>query len=215
MPRKELVYLISPVRQVTAEQSAIITNHTSALEREGTRTFNPVRDAPQDDRTGLGIVMAELNFMLEASRTCGCVDILWNAGGIPSEGSRVDLGIAIALGLQFDLITIFNEDDASGPQLGLQIIKDYISEDDEPKPLLAIIQASLAELKSRGEVTIDWNVIMETETDEWQRLYLGLALGCLVLYPEFKINLGTVTGEDDPNKKSYLKVITKLSQLST
>ena len=125
---KEMIYVISPVRQVTPEQSEEIAKHAALLKETGATVFNPVEDAPQDDATGYNIVMSELNFMYKASKEGGRVDILWNMGGKPSEGSRVDVGIAIALGLKTNLITVFNKDNSTGPQEAYRIIENFNNE---------------------------------------------------------------------------------------
>lgn len=215
MSAEILVYVVSPVRQVTVEQTAEIATHVENLNRSGARVFNPVKDAPQEDKTGINIVMAELNFMHRISKNEGRVDILWNAGGIPSEGSRVDLGMAIALGIKFNLITVFNQEQPTGPQLGLQVIREAASESQNDSSLFRKIGEMLDEIRGSSEVTIDWSVEMSTEKDEWQRIYLGLALGCMAQNPALKIKMGNLVGVDPVGKKSYPKVIKEVEGLQS
>lgn len=203
---KELVYVISPVRQVTEEQAAEIESHVESLREQGFRVFNPVEDAPQDDATGYNIVMAELKFLHKASLEGGRVDILWNLGGKPSEGSRVDVGMAVALGLKLNLVGVFNADNPTGPEVAYRIILKM----DREMPRL---QDTLQEFEKNGEAVIDWNIEMIGEEGEWQRIRLGLALGCMARNPDFRISLGKLTGIDPPDKKSYPKVIKELEKI--
>jgi hypothetical protein len=211
MEKEELIYLISPVREVTSEQAEIISAHAGNLKGQGFRVFNPIEDAPQEDKTGFNIVMAELNFMLQAAMENGRVDILWNAGGKPSEGSRVDLGIAFALGLEFKLVAVFNEKEPTGPQIGLEILREL----DGEKPLNAIweIYSELSKIKNSREVVIEWDVEMIGDEQEWQRIRLGLALGCMAINPDLKIKMRNLVGVDPVEKKSYPKVIREIEKL--
>ena len=212
MEKENLVYLISPVRQVTTEQAETIAGYAESLKRNGVRLFNPVVDAPQQDETGYNIVMAEREFMYQAACHGGRVDILWNAGGTPSEGSRVDLGMAIALGFEFNLVGVFNEDLPTGTQLGLQIIKEISDRNISRSPLLREIFTTLDDLTWSNKITIDWDMEMLTSEQEWQRIYLGLALGCIAQNPNINIKMGKLAGEDPINKKSYVKVIKEIEK---
>ena len=210
MEKETSVYLISPVRQVTDEQAKVIADHAEKLKLAGVKLFNPVDDAPQQDETGFNIVMAELNFLLQAAMENGRVDILWNAGGKPSEGSRVDLGIAFALDLEFKLVAVFNEKKPTGPQIGLKIIREL----DGEKPINVIweMYSELSQIKHSREAVIDWDTEMTGAEQEWQRIRLGLALGCMAFNPKLKISLGRLTGEDPAEKKSYPKVIREIEK---
>ncbi|KKT49740.1 MAG: hypothetical protein UW41_C0002G0016 [Candidatus Collierbacteria bacterium GW2011_GWC2_44_18] len=212
MEKEKLVYLISPVRQVTTEQAEEIAKYAETLKAGGVRLFNPVVDAPQQDETGYNIVMAEREFMYQAACHGGRVDILWNAGGTPSEGSRVDLGMAIAFALDFNLAGVFNEDQASGTQLGLQIIKEMTKRDPGRSPILREIFTTLDDMSWSNEITIDWDIEMTTIEQEWQRIYLGLALGVVAMNPNIKIKMGKLKGEDPTEKKSYVKVIKEIER---
>ena len=202
------VYLVSPVRNVTEEQAEIIADHAERLKLAGVRLFNPVEDAPQQDKTGFNIVMAELNFMLLAAIENGRVDILWNAGGKPSEGSRVDLGMAFALDLEFKLVAVFNEEKPTGPQIGLEILKEL--EGEKPLNVVWEIYSELSKIKHSREVVIDWDTEMTGVEQEWQRIRLGLALGCMAINPNLKIKMGNLIGTDPADKKSYPKVIKEI-----
>lgn len=213
MANEKMVYMISPVRNVTDEQARMVAEHARKLKLEGAKVFNPIEDAFQDDPTGFNIVMSELNFMYEASRTGGRVDILWNAGGTPSEGSRVDLGIAIALRLEFNLVTIFNEENPTGSQLGSEIVKEIQQRDLRNSPFLMKIMRTMDEIESYPEVEIDWDMEMTRMGQEWQRIYLGLVLGCMAKNPNLKIKMGYLNGDDPADRKSYVKVIREIERI--
>ena len=206
MGSKKLVYLLSPVRNVTEEQALTIAEHAKSLDVPEIRLFNPVKDAPQQDATGYNIVMAELNFLHEAAKSGGRVDILWNAGGTPSEGSRVDIGIALALDLDLNLIHIFNKENPTGPQICFKMITGMYAENVER--MKEVIQNS-------DQVLIDWDMEMKTEEQEWQRIFLGIALGEMAKNPQLKIKLGEVIGIDPPEKKSYVKVVKEIEARQT
>ncbi|HAI22638.1 TPA: hypothetical protein DCP77_02870 [Candidatus Collierbacteria bacterium] len=201
MGSEKLVYLLPPVRNVTEEQALTIAEYAKSLDVPEIRLFNPVRDAPQQDATGYNIVMAELGFLHEAAKSGGRVDILWNAGDIPSEGSRVDIGIALALGLNLNLIHIFNKENPTGPQICFKMINGMYAENLE--------QVKRA-IQNSDQVLIDWDVEMKTEEQEWQRIFLGIALGEMTKNPSLKIKLGNVVGIDPPEKKSYIKVVKEI-----
>ncbi len=203
---KKLVYLLSPVRNVTEEQALTIAEHAKSLDVPEIRLFNPVKDAPQQDATGYNIVMAELNFLHEAAKSGGRVDILWNAGGTPSEGSRVDIGIALALGLDLNLIHIFNKENPTGPQICFKMITGMYVED---------VEKTKGVIQNSNQVLIDWDMEMKTEEQEWQRIFLGIALGEMAKNPQLKIKLGEVIGIDPPEKKSYVKVVKEIEARQT
>lgn len=202
----ERVYVLSPVRQVTEEQAAQIAKHVETLHKQDIRVFNPVDDAPQDDATGYNIVMAELNFLHKTAEEGGRVDILWNLGGKPSEGSRVDVGMAIGLGLPLNLVDVFNEENPEGPQVTYRIINNDIRD-------ISKLSDVYLEVQQSENVVIDWNTEMVGEEEEWQRIRLGLALGCWAQNPNVKIKLGKLTGIDPPDKKSYPKVIREIEKI--
>jgi hypothetical protein len=199
--RETLVYLLSPVRNVTDDQALAIAEHAKSLDKPGIRLFNPVKDAPQQDATGYNIVMAELNFMHEAALNGGRADVLWNMGGRPSEGSRVDIGIALALGLQINLVTVFNAEEPTGPQICLNFVKGEGKE---------IIKKVIEDIQSCDEVIIDWDMEFKTKEQEWMRIFLGLALGEMAKNPKLRIKLGQVIGIDPPEMKSYVKVVKEI-----
>ena len=112
--------------------------------------------------------MAELNFLHKAAEEGGRVDILWNMEGKPSEGSRVDVGMALSLGLPLCLVDVFNLDNPTGPQKCFGLISGWGKE---------MVEVDRRSPRS-GEVVIDWDVEMISEEQEWQRICLGLAFGC-------------------------------------
>ena len=211
--KKELSYLVSPVREATPEQSGIVSRHAQSLQEQGIRVFNPARDAPQKDQTGFNIVRSEVNF-LNRMVGRGVVDIFWNLGGKPSEGSRVDVGIAFGLNLPMNLVTVFNEDQPpTGPQVAYRIIREVTGNRLDQQATQTAL-GFLSEMTQQEEAVINWNVDMRGEVEEWQRIRLGLALACLAQNPNFKIKLGNLIGLDPPGK-SYVKVISELERRSS
>ena len=97
------VYIICPVRNIDKWQSEVIEDYVKGLEQKGYRVFYPQRDAPQNSKTGLEIVLAEL----EAIKSCDEVHIFWD---INSKGSHFDLGMAIALNKPLNLALSFMPD---------------------------------------------------------------------------------------------------------
>lgn len=195
------VYLLSPVRNATLDQAQMIAEYAKKLELAGAVLFNPVKDVNQLDPTGYNIVTTELNFLYEAAKNGGRVDVLWNAGGVPSEGSRVDYGIAVSLGLEINLVGIFNAESPTGPQKCLSFINGWGKE---------TVSDTVKNMRDCNVVIIDWDVEMKGEEQEWQRIYLGLALGQMIQNPNLKIFLGKVIGIDPPEKKSYVKVMREI-----
>jgi len=195
------VYLLSPVRNVPPDQDVIIQGYAEKLKLAGAVSFNPKKDADQLDPTGYNIVMAELNFLHEAAKNGGRVDILWNAGGIPSEGSRVDYGVAVSLGLEINLVGVFDADCPTGPQKCLSLISGWGKE---------IVEDTIENIRNSDQVIVDWDIEMVSDEQEWQRVYLGIALGQMIQNPNLKIILEKVTGIDPPEKKSYVKVMREI-----
>jgi hypothetical protein len=200
------IYLLSPVRNVTPEQDVIIQGYAEKLKLAGAVLFNPKKDAPQEDATGYNIVMAELIFLHEAAKNGGRVDILWNAGGKPSEGSRVDVGIALSLGLELNLVEIFNAENPTGPQMCLRILRGKNSEE---------VKETIDNVQNCDQVIIDWDMEMKCASQEWQRIYLGIALGQIIQNPHIKLILEKVVGIDPPEKKSYVKVMQEIEARQT
>ena len=201
----KLVYVLSPVRHITEDQRAKIVKHKEFLQKGGFEVFDPLKDAPQDDTTGYNIVMTELNFLHRIALEGGRADIFWNLGGKPSEGSRVDIGMAKALGLELNLVNVFNEDEPTGPQAAYRIIKN--SEQD-----IFRLKNMIRKIKRCEEAVIDWNTDMVGEEEEWQRIRLGLALGLWAKNPKIRIRMGELTGIDTP-EKSYPKVIKEIEKI--
>ena len=208
---KDYVYILSPVRKVTNEQSTAIEDHVSRLKKTGVVIFNPKLDAPQADATGYNIVMTELNFLHEASKHNGRIDIFWNLGGSPSEGSRVDMGMGYALGLRYNLVDVFNKDQPTGPQLIYKTFLDKNINHDKAKLGQDMFQRDMVAMIKARRAVIDWDTEMIDETQEWQRFYLGMALGLQAKIPDFRIKMGILKG-DDVKEKSYPKVIGEIEK---
>lgn len=208
---KDYVYILSPVRRVTEDQTKAIEDHVLKVRKSGDVVFNPREDAPQADATGYNIVMSELSFLHEASKHNGRIDIFWNLGGNPSEGSRVDIGMGYALGLRFNLIDVFNNDQPTDPQLTYKIFFDKNYDRNKAKIGQETLEKEMVDMiKARG-ATIDWDTDMVYEPQEWQRLRLGMSLGLLAKIPGFRIKMGLLNGEDT-KEKSYPKVISEIEK---
>lgn len=158
------VYLLSPVRDVTPEQDVIIQRYAKKLKLAGAVLFNLKKDADQLDPTGYNIVMVELNFLHEAAKNGGRVDILWNAGGKPSEGSRVDVGMALSLGLELRLVEVFNLENPTGPQKCFSLLTGWGKE---------VVENTIENMRNSNQVIVAWDIEMKGEVQEWQRIYLG------------------------------------------
>jgi hypothetical protein len=111
--------------------------------------------------------------------------------------------MALSLGLQLRLVHVFNLDNPTGPQKCFSLISGWGKE---------IVKEALEKIQKSGQVVIDWDIEMVNEEQEWQRIKLGLALGCLAQNPNLKIQLGELRGEDPPDKKSYPKVIREIEK---
>jgi hypothetical protein len=201
-----LVYVLSPVRKATGEQKAVVDKYAELLRDQKFEVVNPRLDVVQDDATGYNIVIAELDFLHRIALEGGRVDIFWNLGGKPSEGSRVDVGMAKALGLELNLVGVFNEKDPTGPQAAYRMIKG-----DEQDVLK--LKYMLRKIRRTEEAIIDWNIDMIGEDEEWQRIKLGLALGLRAKNPRIRIRLGKLTGTDT-SEKSYPKVIGEIEKMA-
>jgi nucleoside 2-deoxyribosyltransferase len=97
------IYLVCPVRNVTKEQIAEIDAYVEKIEKEGHEVHYPPRDVNQDDETGINIVEAHKNAMMECDR----VDIFWDK---TSTGSHFDLGMAFMSNKPIKLIRLYQED---------------------------------------------------------------------------------------------------------
>lgn len=211
--KQTFVYILSPVREATEYEKKIIKTRVEVLKEKGEYVFNPANDAPQDDKTGYNIVMRELNFLNRMSTENNRVDILWKLGGVKaSEGSRVDVGMGYALGLRINLVTIFDKEEPTGPQLAYKAIKEIVEKSGPKTPYQDRMNNRLKEFTNQNETIIDWDMKMQNEEQEWQRINLGLALGHMAKNPDFKIRMGKLTGEDPENIKSYPKVIKEIER---
>ena len=87
-PRK--IYLICPVRNVTADQQRAVDTYAHQLTERGDDVHNPRYAVDQTDTTGVGICLAHFDAMDLADE----VHVFWDA---TSTGSHFDLGMAFAL----------------------------------------------------------------------------------------------------------------------
>lgn len=236
--KKRPIYVISSVRGISETERAVVQNHVEDLNQSGeNEVFDPYRDAPQDDETGLNIILAELEFLTRIAQSGqegqptpegqsipesqpnleGRVDILWNP---TSEGSRVDFGMAVALNLRLQLVKIFNQTETEIPQVTLELVQEICqlqenglwppAENQEISQNLAKLLSKLEEIKNSDEVTVDWDLEMNTSEAEWQRITLGLALGTFANNPDLTILLGKISGQINPSQKSYPRAIQEL-----
>ena len=97
------IYILCPVRGVSAEQKQEIEDYIEKLKAEGNR-IHSFQDVNQDDPTGYGIVVGHLKGMEE----CDEVHIFWD---VSSSGSHCDLGMALALRKRIVLVKCFKDND--------------------------------------------------------------------------------------------------------
>lgn len=163
---RDCVYILSPVRKVTDEQSAAIESHVLKVKADNNVVFNPKIDAPQADSTGYNIVMTELNFLHQASKNNGRIDIFWNLGGSPSEGSRVDMGMGYTLGLRYNLIDVFNKELPTGQQLIYKTFFDKNIDQNKAKFDQDMFERDMVEIIKAREAIIDWDTEMTSKVQE-------------------------------------------------
>ena len=84
------IYIICPVRNITAEQKKEIDDYVANLEAEGHIVHYPPRDVNQNDETGWNICAQHRAVM----KTCDRIDIFWDK---TSTGSHFDLGMAFMM----------------------------------------------------------------------------------------------------------------------
>ena len=101
------IYIICPVRNQTENQGFVLGDYVKKLENQGNSVFYPMRDAPQESKTGYEIVMSEFNAM-------------WD---VNSKGSHFDLGMCLAMGKIIKIIHQFQED-VDGKSY-IKVIKEY------------------------------------------------------------------------------------------
>ena len=82
-----MIYIICPVRNITKEQKEEIDAYIRLLELSGESVFYPLRDAPQNDESGLKICKAEAAAIKKSRR----IDIFWD---VTSLGSHLNMGMA-------------------------------------------------------------------------------------------------------------------------
>jgi len=103
MDTSELIYIICPVRNITAEQEQQIKTYVESLEERGYQVHFPPRDVDQNDPIGVDICSKHLQALKRAAR----VDVFWDAN---SSGSHFDLGMAFALSKKVLIIKLYQDD---------------------------------------------------------------------------------------------------------
>jgi hypothetical protein len=204
------VYILAPVRGVTDAQRSVVVGHVEKLRGEGREVLDTMTGIDQNDPTGYGIVAGELAFLRALAEKQGEVHMFWTVGDTVSEGSRVDLGMAIAFGLKLQLIQVFGEGEKNGNCI------DTIKELTETGNLggcafskrLAVFLADLRDKASRGEsVKLLYHVDRNYDDYELERVQLGMAIA-MTAYG-LQLQELEVIGED-PKGKSYPKAVAEM-----
>lgn len=91
------IFIICPVRSLSAIEANIIKQYITYLEKEGHEVYYPPRDTDQQDDIGLSICFQNLDGIRSADR----VDIFWTE---KSRGSLFDFGMVFALGKSIKLV---------------------------------------------------------------------------------------------------------------
>ncbi|MFA6593912.1 MAG: hypothetical protein WCT16_01515 [Candidatus Buchananbacteria bacterium] len=113
-PKKDLIYLICPVRNITPEQQTLIDDYVKRLEKAGLEVHYPPRDADQNDSIGMDICLTHA----AAMEKCSFVHIFWDS---KSTGSHFDLGMAFMAHKPVYLVQLFTPD--SDGKSFLKVIK--------------------------------------------------------------------------------------------
>lgn len=109
--------------------------------------------------------------------------------------------------LNIRLAGIFDEDKAAGPQIGWNLLEETCNPQGlVERPLTSKLLDEIDDLARKGLATVNWDIEMKTDEQEWQRIRLGGILSCIAIDPSFRIRLGQLHGDDVP-VKSYPKVI--------
>lgn len=85
------IMLLSPTREASGYWKDGMKAYVDLLEKQGHVVHYPLRDTPQNDRTGLNICKANLKAIQQADE----IHIAWDG---KSQGVLFDLGMAFALG---------------------------------------------------------------------------------------------------------------------
>jgi len=109
------IYIICPVRNQEKDQGICIEEYISELEKEN-KVFYPMRDAPQESKTGYEIVESELKAIIESDE----IHVFWD---LNSKGSHFDLGMCYALNKKIIIKQLFQEDGKDKSYI--KVIKEY------------------------------------------------------------------------------------------
>ena len=102
------IYVVCPVRLGISKEA---TEYVKKLEERGYKVYYPPRDAPQDDDTGMNIIISER----EAIVNCREVHVFYDAR---SQGIHFDLGMAFMLNKPIKFIEILVSKDKNYPSHG-------------------------------------------------------------------------------------------------
>ncbi|MFA5828859.1 MAG: hypothetical protein WC841_05905 [Candidatus Shapirobacteria bacterium] len=196
--QEQMGYLLSRVGELPPAQNQIIERHIRFCPKQGTQVFGRSIHDPRQDEAGLNIIEAELITFTAASQS-GALNTFWDLRGQPSEGLRVDTDVASGLGLALNLIEVSNQvRPPSTPQIAHEIIQEILS-DPAQKPTMNRVHILMDAIRIARSVVINWDDDMTGETQDWQRIRLGLALACSANYPNFQIRLCHVGREGFEN----------------
>lgn len=195
MAQEKLAYIASPVRNIDADQRALVIAHRESLDNMGFRVFDPMRDAPQDDQTGFNIVLTELRWLhymarLQANGQEACFCVLWHDS---SQGSKVDIGMALKLGLVPTLVHEFT----AGWETYLETAQEVTH------------RLSYKQTNPGYKAYLHWNVDAEGRELNIQRASLGVTLASLSRTGGLQIKGVRLVGTDGPHK-SYPKVVKEI-----
>lgn len=109
------IFLICPVRNVSAEEIVAIKKYVFDLEQAGHIVHWPFRDTDQNDPIGLRICQDNRQAIVDADE----IDVWWND---TSKGSYFDLGIAFALGKKIVLANPDGIQPTEGKSFGNMLI---------------------------------------------------------------------------------------------
>ena len=89
-PKRLMIFIISPVRNISDSEKIILTDIVKRAELEGHSVYWPLRNTDQTDNIGYAICRQNI----KAMESCDEVWIWWNP---ESEGSVFDLGVLLCL----------------------------------------------------------------------------------------------------------------------
>ena len=198
---EKLAYVLGPVRQIDSVQRSLIKLYVDGLEHQGYLVFDPMRNAPQEDPTGFNIVMAEhawLRSMADGKERGDepLVLTFWTNEPPYSEGSRVDAGMVLGFDLEPELAYEWGNgwDGFYGNAINRrEFVNTYVKPSEHTGDIL-------------------WHTDMDGVCHEGERVNLGLYLALLSRLSGFKLGNLNLIGEDDPNKKSYPKVVQEIQR---